>query len=635
MLLNKKGVSMLYVLMALVCVGAMGSLVLSMAKKEKADSSLRYSSELARYGATSGLVLAVNEPLKTEEFANLMDKWYKFWKKADKYEEPKKEEKWLKLGDGYDYSNGKYYEDKNNNNMKYRARVVNADFTNVILKENPYINLMIECESIDKSGSRAKNVAFYKVYGFEDQIKSTRPKSALYMGGGMDEINTPLTVTGISEDINGDTFLRGSANINVDGNEFGNVDLYKRTGNGGEFRLNLTNEGTAARVLKGSNFYGPAYFGANGNPSEYVNMETNGKVNKFFGRFGLDDKVALYTTGEADSIYFYESVYLRGKIGGNSNDNANKWKFLIPNGLRPSITEKGNLYYSNTAIYLRPVSQASDLWDLTSNESEDISTMFDNRRIPNTDEGVFLYAPENKDNIPTNYSENIFNFLKIDKEPPPEIDIDTTGFSSMYYDFYSNNLSWGTVSSIKASQLNNAYASAEKNDSGWMFIKFDKRFNYFSFDANDNETFNGKMVLVIDTEGKSTGTKLFKSASNSNCLILVENGTTVEELGNNGKFRGLIVKRGAGANAQEGLNIEATSGEMNIEGAVYCVKSGLFRLQGTDKRIRIKYDPIVLDNIMNGLPGVVKVGEDPNAEPTLKPITKTDDVYAKQLNRLF
>jgi hypothetical protein len=193
---NKKGVSMLYVLMALVCVGAIGTLVLNMAKKEKADSSLRYSSELARYGSTAGLVLSINfsDADKAKDFEELMGIWYQVWQGKKPITEIKN--RWLNLGsDEYPHNNhesGAYYTDEKNNKMKYRAKIVNVDFDKLEkisgeaekTEKDSYINLMIECESIDKSGSRAKNVAFYKVYGFEKDKKSEAPTSALDMGGG-------------------------------------------------------------------------------------------------------------------------------------------------------------------------------------------------------------------------------------------------------------------------------------------------------------------------------------------------------------------------------------------------------------------------------------------------------------------
>ena len=650
MLLNKKGVSMLYVLMALVCVGAMGSLVLSMAKKEKADSSLRYSSELARYGATGGLVLAVNEPLRTKEFEDLMQKWYKVYYGQTK-ETIAPNDKWLKLGEGYDYSNGKYYEDEKNNKMKLRARVVNVDFSG--LQQNPpVINIMIECESIDKSGSRAKNVAFYKIYGFEEERKENIPQSALYMGGGMDEINSILEVTGIDANTKGDTFLRGSANIKTNGNTFGNLAMYKRTGSGGEFRFKASGDWNTARDLKGSIFYGPAYLGTD--ETQQVNLGLSGNYNTFYGKFGLDTNVSVHADGDAGKTVFYNDVYIKGKI---ANTIVNGWTFPTNDmtGLAASITKKGAIYkYNSTndnygiiAINQNQSDNAQKFGFSANKGDTTIKIMYDTASK--------LLDGQTLKNAPSNHSENMSidknehildDFLKMGDEPKP-ISVNLTPLGGINaFSQTVNNKKTG----ITGADLNSEYQK-QKNENklyrysgmppekdGWMLVNLNDLYGSIFAADGAGDVFTGKIVLVIsgDVSGNPGGSvNLFTSATNSNSLILVEDKRNATQLGHNALIRGLIVKRGVGY-----ANITPRGKNMVLRGAAYCVDGGQLRTEGgQDNKVTIEYDPSALTEIMKELPEVVCIGgkcDNSDSDSKLKDLFGDfSKISAKQVSRLF
>ena len=244
--------------------------------------------------------------------------------------------------------------------------------------------------------------------------------------------------------------------------------------------------------------------------------------------------------------------------------------------------------------------------------------------------------PKLNDNNPTTMdNSSMLKALGMEENDPPSIDIDYSAYDDKdyFYDF-TKNLEWGNVNGIKVEQLNAAYEKA-KLYNGWMFIKFTKsEFKNFSFSADDTQKFNKKMVLVI--QAGADGTNLFKSGAGSNCLILVEDDVKIQQFGNNDMFRGLIVKRGREEFVMRAAGWEATN-SMNIEGAVYCVKdkngnAGKFKLEGGTKRITIKYDPNVLQQIADELPGLVVVG---NSEP--QPVLKrnSDPISAKQQSRWF
>ncbi|MCL1948078.1 MAG: hypothetical protein FWF51_13150, partial [Chitinivibrionia bacterium] len=666
-----KGVSMLYVLMALVCVGAMGSLVLSMAKKEKADSSLRYSSELARYGATGGLVLAVNEPLKTQKFVDLIEKWYKIYNGKLTIPNSEKEqwekEKYLDLGviDKIEPSGTSgYYQDQNGN--KLRARVVNVDFSG-LRQDPPVINMMVECESIDRSGSRAKNVAFYKVHGWTEEVEENFPKSALYMGGGMDEINLPLVVTGVDNKTTGDTFFKGSGMINSQENEFGNSAL---SPNGGEFRLRDTittgTQSTNVGVLKGSKFYGPAYFGivngVTGN-APYLNVRRwfSDGANEFYGKVGLETSVFL--AGTARSVNFYDDVYLNGAIRmetPNSNDN-NKWTFKPKHGKTGNYaTDFPKLYYTNVAIYDTVGSMSYESgWNAKKSETK-LSDMHNETKTI-SGESVTI---EDNTTYTTITTQEILSKLEMGNEPPSiNIFLDKLPFPPNSTPV-NNKTPGSSATGITGKDLNTEYQNQKISNSlyrydgmppeedGWMLLRLGGNSVYAtifadpSSSAEASEAFTGKMVLLI--EGNSGGNNggavnLFVSGANSNSLILVEHQRTAAQLGHNNLIRGLIVKRGDGD-----LNLSSTGPNMILRGAAYCVKGNnaasrpKFRLEGrnSNPKLRIEYDEKVLKQIMKELPGVVciedgKPCDDNNSDSELSEMVDFSKISAKQVSRLF
>jgi hypothetical protein len=663
---------MLYVLMALVCVGAMGSLVLSMAKKEKADSSLRYSSELARYGATGGLTLAVNEPLRTQKFVDLIEKWYKVYNGKLTIPNSEKEqwekEKYLDLGviDKIEPSGTSgYYQDQNGN--KLRARVVNVDFSG--LQQNPpVINMMVECESIDKSGSRAKNVAFYKVHGWEEEREENAPNSALYLGGGMDEINVPLTVTGVTGE-KGHTFLRGSGVMNENGHIFGNSTLYEQTGDGGEFRIrgkwitpipadskNPAREQQAG-ILNGASFYGPAYFGYdNGLSTSSVRTWFN-KKNTFYGKFGLETSVRLI--GDGQEVDFHDDVYLNGYIVTHGNNSNKTWKFYDKRGSTPANKIKPILTYTQSAVFAANVS------------SSDENTMWKASKADNID---VMYSTDNdyKPNVPTSQpnsmsSAGMLRNLGMKETDPPSINIrldklpnfptaltpvngKTPGMVAVPITGADLNAEYEKQ---KAANTLYRYSGMPPEENGWMLLRLGSNTSATIFDSPSsgntgaNTAFTGKMVLLIDgNTGGNPGSNinLFVSGQNSNSLILVEHERNAAQLGHNNLIRGLIVKRGNGQ-----LNFKSTGTNMILRGAAYCVKGDYpssrpeFRLEGgASNRITIEYDPSVLRQIMKELPEVVCIIEengksscdDNDSQSQLVRILETG-IRAEQVSRLF
>jgi hypothetical protein len=251
LLKNNKGVALVYVLMALVCVGAVASLVLHMAKKESTDSSLRVSSEVSRFAATAGLTYGANfftDPKNDTRSGELLKIWYDNYKKGSgDLSKIQEKDLWI-VGSPTSYS-----DPAETDGMKFRVKIVNMDFSKVqpVTKDGELVNdpekspikVLLQSESIDKSGSKASSLGSYEIFGYENnEINSNLPESALYMGSGADEIDVKV-------EVNGGTFMKGSGFIAHSGHIFNGE--FKRIGTNNSF-LNMNP----------STFMGPAYFGA-------------------------------------------------------------------------------------------------------------------------------------------------------------------------------------------------------------------------------------------------------------------------------------------------------------------------------------------------------------------------------------
>jgi len=296
---NRKGVALLYVLIALVFVGAVGLLVLNMANKEKTDSGLRASSEAARSMATAGLTYATNyfsDPATDKsELIGLLNDWFK--NKSDK-------KKWLAGGEN------SFSSQTENDGIRFRVEIVNMDFSRFNEIGNP-IDVMFRSEAIDKSGSRSENSGFYTITGFEPSeiIIKTPEINALDMRGGLNEINTKLIV-------NGDTYFEDASSawggaLNFSGHEFNGQFRRMARANNAEFRL------------RDATFRGPAYFGSlPGIAPPSLNFGGGGIATRFQGGLGSETAMVVATTGmiiERGNVYFNNNVSGDGSI--------NTWRF--------------------------------------------------------------------------------------------------------------------------------------------------------------------------------------------------------------------------------------------------------------------------------------------------------------------
>ena len=540
---NQKGVSLVYVLMALVCVGAMGSLVLSMAKKETADSSLRMSSELSRYAATAGLTHAINyftNPANEQEALTLLKYWHDKYKKGEiNLITDDAPQKWI---------DGGASSFVNKDGMRFRTKIINVDFGNLKritgksnrTRKDSGIMIMLECESIDKSASRAKSRGSYVIYGYEVEETSTAfPENALYMGSGADEINVVV-------DVDGATFLRGGGFLHHSGHVFGNPTT------GGEFRRHGTGTGF---ILKNSVFNGPAYFGEEAGQNGSTKMKLESGRSIFKRGFGSESFIS--STGQSDPDIYLGAFLNNGYITENYNGG---WIFQPQarlRGLSGQTYEAGSgsgiaKLYSWSGVAVAPT-------------------------IPATLESSKM---------------KITDSLNMPKDPPPAIDINFSLIEPYIYPLTAIN---GKRKGVNGDDLNNLYNNypGQKYKEEWMVIRFQPDGTPFSSDGASG--FSGKMILLIDNKIAASGfaTQFYKSADKGVSLIVVEKGVRADQLGHNTLIRGLVVNLGSGD-----LDLQSSGKNMAVRGAVYCVGSGKLRLEGgANNKITFRYDRSVLEEI--------------------------------------
>ena len=323
---NRKGVALLYVLMALVFVGAVGLLVLNMANKEKTDSGLRASSEAARSMATAGLTYATNyfsDPATDKsELIGLLNDWFK--NKSDK-------KKWLAGGEN------SFTSQNENDGIRFRVEIVNMDFSQIGNNElNNPITVMFKSESIDASGSRAENFGTYDVFGFELEKQITTvvvPDAAFFSESGGHFFYAPITVNGYAYFKNGINEFFGNSIFN------------------GIFRLD---GGSSPMGITGATFNGPAFFSSGRVGKNGLASGTN-VFNRGFGSFAnieYEWENVQFEVRNGNDAYIYGDFRNRGAYANAGirfiGDNTGGTKGIL---YRPTVAASAGKLYDPANIH--------------------------------------------------------------------------------------------------------------------------------------------------------------------------------------------------------------------------------------------------------------------------------------------
>jgi len=517
------------------------------------------------------------------------------------------------------------------------------------------ITVQFQSEAIDPSGSRARNIGVFQVFGYEDPGGVINiPTSALYLNGGIDFINTRLTVRG-------DTFLRGAGVMNHNDHLFD-----------GEFRRRGRPTGAEGGrfIVRGATFNGPVFFGLDTTPPVIADAPIQFEPAPAGAIYTFNDAVGSESSIIANTLNFHNDVFLNA--GAVAMDGHGRWRFhgnsrlMTRNGrtygaggLNPPGGGAGNsrqgaqFLFSATDVNLRPHN-----FNPPGNLNLSIDLQIPFPHVPwAVAQNFFNVGWNHASTAPMDLldSLNEHSINGVSLIDPPAIDIDLTRLTEMEYQgrWYSGSM----LNALFASATTAANRAA---NNGWMVLRWRQDpagGDPFCFDrvesgcANDLAGFTGRMVLILDNQSAPAGaftTQFFRSAHIPNnpaasgiTVIVVEPNLNATQLGNNGMIRGLIINRGVG-----GLALQTSGDNMTIQGAVYNVGTGALGLTGGPNmppnqpgRITINYDEVVLREIMETLPaGTITIEGAEVLPPNLAlipPNLNPRGAYTEILNRWF
>lgn len=284
------GVSMLFVLSALVVTGFIGTSLISLNTVDKTANIFYKNSAAARSAAKSGMIAGLNileSAEKAEDNVRLLQRWID----ANAQSDLSKNDLWI-VGDDDTYV-------QLSDNLSYRTKLLAFD------KEKFTITLRSEGAKTD--GSKASVTGVYKLHGLE-YSKSTAniPQNALHLGGGADEFNRALHVYG-------GTYMGGSGHC------------YDNTGGTykfmGPFYLENSHPSDSFE-LKGAEFHSRSYFDGLFN----VQVVASGNNCVFKKALGIETHMQVWSG--AEFTVESEGIFANGSIGLPGDTKLN----LLNNG---------------------------------------------------------------------------------------------------------------------------------------------------------------------------------------------------------------------------------------------------------------------------------------------------------------
>ena len=566
---SKKGVSLLYVLMALVCVGAMGSLVLSMAKKEAGDSSLRTSSELARFSATAGLTYATADFFTNSANANKVIDILNNWDYTDNSKNDGR--RWVVRGEGEKEFKEIDIDDDGKYDMKFRVKIVNIDaselkqvtqrnesgsIVQISNPDNSFFVVMLESESIDKSGSRAKNTGFYKITGFELDIQTVKAEmQALYLGGGNMWIHCPITV-------NGDTYIGNYGNSSNALYHTGGTSASEPYSNyNGKFRLYQSDDAPSSQ-LSYENFKGPAYF--KGGKVMFIRPDIN-----FAQGFGGSAEFQLYDQGNVN-VAANSKVIMSNKLT-NANDS-----------LKIIFEENCKLIYNKNKQ--TPSNYPEKFW--RNIEDKDI----DNTKIDISDDFIL-------DNLGMSRAEPPAFKIKLSND----IINKAMSITSLQY---HHTLDGNALNNLYDNNPKNRYKNP-KDGKEWLVLQTESQ-NF----GGTTGAFNKRAIIIHKGQGgnqipnvdMNSGNILFYLPENNELGLGISGAAAVVNYSQlQGTFRGMFYN----SSPDTEINLAAGTGGWKVKGAFYNIgspngsnKSIQFGV-GSVNRITFEYDEAALQEFID------------------------------------
>ncbi len=243
---SQKGVSLLYVMAALIVGGFIGTALLKMSHHSQMASVMYAGSESARSAVNAGFMkgLSVLEATNDVEKERVID-IIKMWVEAKQSDTIQDRFRWLT-----DSGNSDKFVDLGSR-QKYRVQIIGIDYEDN--GSNPKVRVALQSEGIGSGNSRASAIGTYALNGLGKDIpEGTKPKNAIHLETGSFEWNCSLHVIGNS-------YFGGSLQSNVYPPRF-EGEIYVRSNNDS---VNFNSGGTFEQKAY---FGGPVSIAGEGEP---------------------------------------------------------------------------------------------------------------------------------------------------------------------------------------------------------------------------------------------------------------------------------------------------------------------------------------------------------------------------------
>ncbi len=274
------GVSIIYVMAALIVTGFIGVSMMKMVSGDRITNALYSSSASARSAAAAGITSAIyrfQDPSDT--LIRILQRRIRARQRTDVLSH----DWWLRgSSNSYDTLEGM---------IQYRTKLLAFDTST--------FNVTLQSEAIGKGGSRAHSLSIYHLDGLafsNGGAASLYPTNALHCGGGMGEINATINIFG-------GAYVRDSATFNTGA---GISHIYNAP-----FRTNRNPDGDM--FIKGFTFHTPAYFG--------VPLRFNGNNLRFKAGAAFEEDVT--NSGSYDMYVDSGNVYFNGDISTGNQRRIN------------------------------------------------------------------------------------------------------------------------------------------------------------------------------------------------------------------------------------------------------------------------------------------------------------------------
>lgn len=600
--LSEDGVSMLFVLSALIVTGFIGGSLIKISGSDQVGQAFYKGSAAARSAAKSGMIAALAEiqtsdPTKRGEMIARLQKWIDTPNCASLAPA----DRWI-VGGPTDAD----FQDLSDH-LKYRAELLAFDTSN--------FTVTVRADGKQTGGGSATYLGTYRLDGLEfNRQQAEIPTSALYMGGGGDEFDRAMHIYG-------GTFLRGNA--------FCFDNLEQQYEFHGQFYLeNLVsysnNNLNSYFQLRNGLFHERAYFDGLFTIERHDDgTGTTGTQTVFKKAMGYETH--LWVGQNAGFKVESEGIYANGSMYRNADPNHP----TEPYG-PIELLNGGQVHYHQNQGYFNMGESGSAI---------SLSTMTD--------------APTG-DIIPHN-GINIKSILGIQK--PPKLNIDMTAVMAKAkavhrgYGEVLPNLPTGE-------DMNDLYENYPENDffvdslgEKWMVLKLKSHANSLSFSPLD-DPFKYKVIWIID-KTVTFNTAIYNHSNSGdekgNTLIYVASNGQLDRFKTPETFRGfifseattnqgVIVQARAGTALHGGIYVQDNAGTMRVEGGAEQNADGTFPLDAANQMIflpgvfTVRFDQSVIDELV---PLGIFVPENTSTATTLQLQTNRTNIAANHLSAIM